>query len=95
MECDMLLSDAEYQKLRSTYLCWDMDTDSRYFTAFIVASRVVLYERKVYYTKNHKIKSVFLHAIRLYRSFEECEQALQGDLAYYIYSHPIIEGEIK
>lgn len=48
-------------------------------------TKLVLYVRRDYIEKNGKLYYVELHAVKSYKSFEDCEQNIDGDLHYYAY----------
>lgn len=72
---DESLSAVEYQEGRKAFclLC------------NFEATKLVLYVRRDYIEKNGKLYYVELHAVKSYKSFEECEQNLNGDIHFYTY----------
>ena len=69
--------------------CLDFEIDGRGF-ALIGAdtSRAILYEKRVYYIDRGAVYYVNLHAIRIYKSYEDAMDNIDGDLSFYIYGLP-------
>ncbi len=52
-------------------------------------SRVILYEKKVYFIQQCSTFYVHLHALRIYEDYEDAMNNIDGDLAFFIYGTPI------
>lgn len=92
LDTDMGFIEDEFEKYLNTTdaECLDFVIDDIGFALIgNEVSRVILYEKKVYFIQHCLTYYVHLHALRIYKNYEEAMENIDGDLSYFLYGIPI------